>query len=418
MEKKKYLSFIKIISVLLFAAIFGLCSDSDAQEKGLPDEIRVAVIGPMTGPVADSGIAYKNCSIMAVDEINSKGGIFGKKIKLFFGDSESKPSAGVAVVERLINKDKVHIITGEIHSDVGLATMEVTAKYGIPYVMSGPATETITQKIRDNKQKYRHIFKMDPSTRSTAEQHNLFLAEMEKKRIFKPKKKRLAIIGENTDYGRTMCQYLKEFSEKRGLETVAFELVDMKQADFMSILNKIKKLDPDYMFSVQAALSGGVSLAKQFREIDIPVICYMGYYAASKFEFLDLAGSNSDGIVTAMPGTGMIIGDYFEKYKKRFGIAPETVSPFQYDAIYLTAEALKKAKSIDPDKFAEALSQIDYKGIHGRWVFDKDSHEALVGPDYIPYTFLQIWGGKRYTIWPFNLPGVQQYKTPPWLASK
>ena len=417
MEKKKK----RPVSVIAMACFlitgsFGLLGNSYAQSKGLPDEIKLAVVGPMSGPVADSGLGYKNASNMAVDEINAKGGILGKKIKLIFGDTESKPSSGVAVAERLINRDKVDIITGEIHTDVGLATMEVTAKYGMPYVMSGPASQTITDKIRNNLHKYRHIYKMDPSTRTTGEQHSVFLAAMEEKGIFKPKTKRLAIIGENTDYGRTMCEYLKESAAKNGIETVAFELVDMKQADFMSILNKIKKMDPDYMFSVQAALSGGVSLAKQFREIGIPVLCYMGFYAAGKEEFLELAGSNADGMVTAFIGTGMITGDYAEKYKKRFGIAAEIVSPFQYDAIYLTAGALKRANTTDPEKFAEAFGQSDYKGVHGRWVFNKDDHEAKVGPDYLPYIFRQSWGGKRYIVWPFNIPGVQQYRTPSWLT--
>jgi len=113
-------------------------------------------------------------------------------------------------------------------------------------------------------------------------------------------------------------------------------------------------------------------------------------------------------------GKGML-GDYPAEYKKRWGIAPELVSTLQYDAMHMTINALKKAQSTDPNKFAEAFGKTDYKGICGRWVFNKDNHEVITGPDNFPYIFHQIWEGQRNIIWPFNIKGVTEYRTPPWL---
>jgi ABC-type branched-subunit amino acid transport system substrate-binding protein len=141
----------------------------------------------------------------------------------------------------------------------------------------------------------------------------------------------------------------------------------------------------------------------------------MHFYAAGKEEYIDLAGPASNGVVTVFAGKGML-SDYPVEYKKRWGIDPELVSSMHYDAMKMTVEAFERAQSTDSEKFAEAFGQTNYVGICGRWVFGKDDHEVLTGPDNFPYLFNQIWDGKRNVVWPFNFSGVKEYRTPPWLT--
>jgi ABC-type branched-subunit amino acid transport system substrate-binding protein len=106
------------VIVVLCAALMIPASAVRAAE----DTIKIGVIGPFTGPVAFNGGEMKKGMMLAVDEANAKGGVFGRKIEVAFGDTESKPDKGVAVVKKLITRDKVLVVGGGYHSSVNIAT--------------------------------------------------------------------------------------------------------------------------------------------------------------------------------------------------------------------------------------------------------------------------------------------------------
>jgi branched-chain amino acid transport system substrate-binding protein len=394
---------------LLVGLTFGLSDKASAEGT-----VRIGVIGPMTGPAAETGMKIKDAAILAADEINSKGGIMGQKIKLFFGDTESKPSAGVAAVERLISKDNVNVLTGGLHSHVALAVMEVPARYKIPYILTGPASDTITKRIQDNMNKYKLTFKTDPSARKSVMggwvQFNL---DMIQKGNIQPKTKRYAIISENNDYGRSMAEPFQEGFNKNGWTCVAYELVEIQRADFMPVLSKIKKAKPELLWTVQTSAASGVALLKQFREIEIPAV-FESHYASTKPEYIELAGSAANGVINCsidvLPGHAFI-----DRFENKWGFKPEVVAGWQYDVIHMIAKAYEKASSMNPEKFAEEYGQIDYKGVTGRYVYGQDDHETKVGPNYLPPIGRQYWDGKQQVIYPFDLKVAVKYRTPPWM---
>ena len=405
-----------ICSVLLISFLFiGLnVVFSDYSEAA--DEIRIGVIGPMTGPAADVGQGIKKASIMAADEINAKGGILGKKVALFFGDDESKPSAGASVVERMIAKDKIDLLTGGLHTDVALATMEIPARYRIPYVMTGPASGSITKRMIADPKKFALTFKTDPATEAIVASWPLFNTDMNSKGFFNLKTKKVAVIGENTDYGRTGAQTFRDESKKAGFEVVAYEIVDIKQADFMPILSKIKSLNPEIVWTIQTSVAAGVALLKQFLEIGIPAV-YEPYYVSANPEYVKFAGSNKDGILTA--GMRHQVrsgpkGDAFRKaFVQRWGMNPEMVPCWQYDVMYMAKIAYEKAGSTDPEKFSQAYAQTDYTGVAMRYVYDKN-HEAIYGVGYFFLPFCQYWGDDEILVYPFDM-AEGKFRTPPWM---
>ena len=97
--------------------------------------VRIGNIEPMSGPSATLGQQGKAAREMALEEINAAGGIKslgGMKLELIYADSESKPEKGVAEAERLINTEKVHVLTGCWNSAVTYPTTAVAERYGIP----------------------------------------------------------------------------------------------------------------------------------------------------------------------------------------------------------------------------------------------------------------------------------------------
>ncbi len=99
------------------------------------DVIKVGWVGPLSPPGGYAeGALMKQAAELAAEEINAKGGLLGKKVQIVYQDTRGQPEEGTAAAERLISQDKVVAITGEFHSSVFLAEMEVAHKAGIPII--------------------------------------------------------------------------------------------------------------------------------------------------------------------------------------------------------------------------------------------------------------------------------------------
>ena len=119
------------LAVLLSMAVF---AGGNAETK---DAIRIGFYGPLTGPMALSGIASQQGADLAIKQINEKGGVMGKKLMLIPYDDKSSPEQAVRAVTRMIDSDKVHAIVGSLHSGNILASAPVGEKAKIPQVGVG-----------------------------------------------------------------------------------------------------------------------------------------------------------------------------------------------------------------------------------------------------------------------------------------
>jgi ABC-type branched-subunit amino acid transport system substrate-binding protein len=119
--------------------------------------VTIGNIIPLSGPSAPVGVQGKNAREMAVQEINAAGGIKslgGAKLKMIYADSKSDPTTGVSEAERLINSEKVNLLTGCWNSAVTYPTTQVAERYGIPFVVpvspprtpGGPATSSVSSR--------------------------------------------------------------------------------------------------------------------------------------------------------------------------------------------------------------------------------------------------------------------------------
>src|SRR5690349_24594851 len=119
-----------LIGALVIAPTEFMVTSAQAQ-----DTIKIGWVGPLSPPGGYAeGALMKQSAELAADEINAKGGLLGKKIQIVFQDTRGQPEEGTAAAERLISQDKVVAITGEFHSSVFLAEMEVAHKAGIPII--------------------------------------------------------------------------------------------------------------------------------------------------------------------------------------------------------------------------------------------------------------------------------------------
>ena len=380
------------------------------------DILKIGVIAPMTGPCAETGEGMKGASILAAEEINAAGGILGRKIELFFGDDESKAAAGASVMERLINRDKVDIIIGTMNTNVGLATMEVAAKYEIPFILTCPAAWKISEKILNDPKKYRYTIKTDPSTYGYGIGYAEFVQYLDGNNLVEFRNRTVAVLSEHNDWGASLAEAeVKEF-KKLGWEVVANEVHDIAETNFFSLLSKIKALNPDILITNETSASAAASLARQFLEQGLPMHLFQSY-GALKPGYLEALGTSGNGICAMQ----LIYchteecDEFTGRYAARWGAAKfDVCGNMQYDMFYLAKTAYEKAGSLDKDKWIEAVLNTEMRGTIGNYVYDKASHETKVGKDFIPSVVMQLRNGK----WHYMMPEYmrkEEYIKPSWV---
>ena len=137
-------------------------------------DLKFSIPLPLTGPQAKFGEIEKNSYEIATQEINAAGGVKGKKVVLEFEDSQGKPEVSRAIAEKLIDVKKQPIIFGEYSSSCSKAIAAVAEERKIPYMVVTGATDDITQ------QKYKYVFRMNPTNAYYASGMISFLKEVVK----------------------------------------------------------------------------------------------------------------------------------------------------------------------------------------------------------------------------------------------
>jgi branched-chain amino acid transport system substrate-binding protein len=366
--------------------------------------VKVGNIIPLSGASAAVGLQGKNAREMAVEEINAAGGIKslgGAKLVMLYADSESKPEKGVAEAERLINTEKVNVLTGCWNSAVTLPTTAVAERYGIPFIVPVSVNDKITE------QGFKNVFRIAAKDSWWTRDQFAFLKDMEKE--FNVKVKKLAFVYENGDWGKGFAGQWKELAKKGGYQVVLDEPYPSTATDLSPVVQKIKRAEPDVLLLVSNAADAILltNTLADYRVRPKAIIASGGGHADPSF--LKATGKNARYIFDLVewetdvnkPGAK----ETNEKFKKRYGynLAGESVDA--YVAMYVLADALERAGSLDPAKIRKALAETKLTKGPGMIVaydavqFDKtgqNEHAALV--------MVQIndigHGMERLTVWP------------------
>lgn len=395
MSKRVFLGLI----CLLFC-LFPLFSGGQEESQ----TIKIGLIGPFTGPAVEVGDNIKRAGILAIEEINANGGILGKQIEYVLGDTESKPASGVSVFERLINKDNVMLITGGLHSDVALATMDVSSKYNIPHITNGPVSAEIEGKVAENPERFKYFFKGSPSSDAYGDAWTNFFKYLQEENILDSGKKTIAYIHERTSWGEAIAEKVESCLEDEGWTTVAKEVVSIDASDYLSILSKIKNLDPAVVLVLQTSPAAGASLTKQYRDNEIESLLCATYLPGNP-SYVEIAGDAAEGVTwNVVPAVipSLEITQKFEKaFKERWDCdASPLNAAIQYSLMYIIQAAYEKAGSFDPDAFAEAFLDTDFMSPIGKYRFSETTHAGQAGMDLLPVLTYQIKDGQSSIVWP------------------
>jgi branched-chain amino acid transport system substrate-binding protein len=372
------------------------------------DVLKFGIPLPLTGTNAKFGEIEKKSYEIAMEEINAKGGIKGKKVVLEFEDSQGKPEVSRSIVERLIDVKKQPVIFGEYSSSSSKAVAAVAEERKVPYMVVTGATDDITQ------QKYKYVFRMNPTNAYYATGFMSFLKE-----VVKPKT--IAILYESSDFGTSGAEDMVKQAQKVGMKVLVKEQYEKGAVDFKPILSKVKAAKPDVIYMVSYVMDAAL-LMRQIKELRIDANLYAGGAAGFAIpEFIQNAKEASELVMTATLWSPQVAytgaKEYAEKYKKLYKDYPSYHGAEAYSALYIIKDVLERAKSLKADDIRAAFKATSMMTAFGPVKFeDKDGY---TNQNFMDTLVMQVIKGKHETIWPAKYASTKYvYPIPKWRDRK
>jgi len=368
------------------------------------DSLDLTIPLPLTGKQAKFGEIMKRSYEMAAEEINAKGGVKGKKLALSFEDSSGKPETARAIVEKLIDVKKQPFIVGEYTSACAKAVAAVAEERKTPYLVVASADDAIT------KQNYKYVFRQNQVNDHYADAFVSFLKE-----VVKPKT--IAVLYESSAFGTSGADAMDRDAKKIGAEVVLKEKFETGAIDFKPLLSKVKAAQPDVIYTVSYANEAQL-IMKQIKELRLDAKLFSGGAAGFAIpEFIDGAKDAAEYVVSATLWTPQLkypgAKEFAEKYKTKYGDYPSYHGASAYAAIYVTADALGRAKNWTQDGIRDALKATDLKTAFGPVKFE--DKEGYQNQNFTETLAIQVIKGEFQTIWPKNHASMQYvFPVPSW----
>jgi branched-chain amino acid transport system substrate-binding protein len=389
-----------VFCVLLFGFVVCPAFSQDVLKFGIPL--------PLTGTNAKFGEIEKKSYEIALEEINAKGGIKGKKVVLEFEDSQGKPEISRSIVERLIDVKKQPVIFGEYSSSSSKAVAAVAEERKVPYMVVTGATDDITQ------QKYKYVFRMNPTNAYYATGLLSFFKE-----VVKPQS--IAILYESSDFGTSGAEDMVKQAQKVGMKVLVKEQYEKGAVDFKPILSKVKAAKPDVIYMVSYVMDAAL-LMRQIKELRIDANLYAGGAAGFAIpEFIQNAKEASELAVTATLWSPQVAypgaKEYAEKYKKLYKDYPSYHGAEAYAALYVIKDVLERAKTWKPDDIRAAFKATNMMTAFGPVRFE--DKEGYTNQNFMDTLVMQVINGKHETIWPAKYANAKYvYPIPKWRDRK
>jgi len=343
--------------------------------------IKIGAFFALSGPAAFIGTPTKLVAMMAVSEINKKGGINGRPIHLIFGDTEGDPTKAVMIVKKFINVDKVDAIIGPTRTGTGMAVKRIIEQAKVPTIMTVGGDPVIMEGGRFGTARW--IFKT-PQRSSTAVKK--VMGYLKSKGI-----KRVGMITASDGFGQDGKRQILKYAPHYGITIVAQETFAPRDTDMTSQLSKIASKKPQAIICWTIGPAGAI-VAKNVKQLGIKVPLVQCHGLPGP-KYIQLAGKAAEGNI--MPATKLmcwqalpnsdpqkkVIAHFVHLYNdvyhfnKRFPI--NTHSGYAWDAINLLARAMGKVGT-DKGKVRSALEHTrGYVGISGVYNMNPKDHNGL-----------------------------------------
>ena len=315
---------------------------------------------------------YKKGMELAVEEINAKGGVNGRKVELITRDDNANPGDAVRVAEELVAREKIDVLTGTFLSNTGLAVADFAKQKKIFFLAGEPLTDKMTWQGGNE-----YTFRLRPGT--------YMQAAMLVPEAAKLKKKRWAIVYPNYEYGQSAVAAFKNLlkAAQPDVEFVAEQAPPLGKVDAGAVVQALADAKPDAIFNVLF----GADLSKFVREgntrglfKDRTVVSVL----TGEPEYLDpLKDETPNGwIVTGYPWYGIQTPEhkaFFLAYHAKYNDYPRLGSVVGYSMIKSVAAGVVKAKGTETPKLVEAFKGLQVDTPFGKISYRAEDHQSTMG---------------------------------------
>jgi branched-chain amino acid transport system substrate-binding protein len=410
--------FIRTIGGGIAATSLAGCLGSGSEN--LPETIRIGALGPTDSP---PGTSIVNAAKLAVEEINSHGGIEGTKIELLSRNTEGKPEVAKSVYRELTNKENVDATVGIFGSEVLLALLPLIAESETVHLGSGATTHEATRMVHKHYSKYKYFFRVGPPNSHYLTELMVTFADESFNAL---DWNRIAILAEEFKWAESVAEELnKNFEENYEVEAIVTEHISNETTDFKSIYQMLETEDIDGLYTALAHV-GTKSLtewaARQpsfgYGGIHVPAqnpSYYEETNGAAKYVYTwSSATPESEITEETIPFTN--------SYHEKFGGYPVSTGYITYDAVHMLKKAIAITNTTESEPLVSELETMAHTGTTGEIEFTSKqfrySHDVKVGPGFVRGVFFQ-WQeienrGEQVVIWPEEL-AVGEYERPEWI---
>jgi branched-chain amino acid transport system substrate-binding protein len=310
---------------------------------GFAEDLTIAVVGPMTGPVATIGEQQRRGGETAAALINEAGGINGRKVKIVVEDDACDPKQAVTVANRMV-ANRVKFVAGHACSGSSIPAADVYAENNI--LMMSPASSNPVLTEKGNPTIMRLYGRDDAQ--------GAFIGPWIAKRYAG---KKIAVLHDKSAYGRGLATVVQESMKKAGATEVLFDGLNAGEKDYSAVVSKLKSLGAEVVYFGGYHTEAGL-IRRQGADQGYNPVLIMGDSIATA-EFWAVSGPAGEGTIFTFPTdprrspTAVKALEQFKAQKYE----PEGFTLFSYAVVQTIAAGVERAGSDDPAKVAKALKE-------------------------------------------------------------
>ncbi|MCG8669365.1 MAG: ABC transporter substrate-binding protein [Pseudomonadales bacterium] len=369
--------------VVLFAFVSGPSFSSAKQP------IIIGLDADLSAVAKQGGLAIQRGALIAIEEINDKGGVLGRPLKLISKDHRGNPSRGLVNIENFATQENLVAVIGGVHTPVALNELPAIHKHKIIYLGPWAAGTPVVE----NGYQPNYVFRVSIRDNQAGK---VLIGEAKRQGH-----KSVALLLERTGWGTSNEKSMKAAAEELGINISTIQWFNWREKDLSLQISNIINSPAEAIMLVANAPEGAVAalnLVNIDKEKRLPIISHWGISGGAfvsavgleNLQQLDISVIQTFSFLTAYnkQKSNQVLAQYREQFEDNINaesiVAPVGVA-HAYDLVYLLLQAIEQAGTIERTKVRDELERLpSYKGLVKEYTpaFSPQQHDALLAPDY------------------------------------
>lgn len=306
------------------------------------EPIRIGFLGPLSGPFAAWGVNHRDGMILAIEEVNDRGGVLGRRLELVVRDDRNSPSEAVSAFRELVEVQRVVAVAGPVSSDIGLALSKEAERYRVPLFLLAAGSDRVL--TRSSRYTFRTCL---PSASMHEQLFEEFIRAM--------KVTRVGNVIADYEWGHSIREAVERVAARTGIQ-LRTEVAPLTESDFTPYLRRLRDLNPELIIATGHP-PGLAAIVRQSLELGLDVKWITGSVPPAA-PLVNALGELAFGRVLLTNCANYESPEYValaERFRERFGTLMEQFAVTGYVTVMMIADAIEKTGSTDPSVIADHI---------------------------------------------------------------